>query len=185
MVNVNNNAASAGSVTPIVRALLVVARLGEVDHHGWWGTRSFGAAGRVVLKQRLPRTWRMAAIELDMLAATNRHNDIIDRSNAVHLFSDNWPVRRWVQAWVSEQKTTVPPDPFLERIEVASTDELVAELGDRATSSPSNGKAIKIGSLPSSGFSEPDDVVDRVLELASIYPTLSDSFAVPYYDIEG
>lgn len=34
----------------IVEFVLYVARLGETDHHGWWGTRSFGAAGRVVLK---------------------------------------------------------------------------------------------------------------------------------------
>ncbi len=83
----------------IVETVLRVARLGEVDHYGWWGTHSFGAAGRVVLGQRLPRTWRMAAIELDVASAANRHNEIIDRSNAVHLFSDNWPVRRWASAW--------------------------------------------------------------------------------------
>src|SRR5215212_4623848 len=97
------------ALTEVVRSVLLVARLGEADRQGWWGTQSFGAAGRVVLKQRLPRTWRMAAIELDIAAAANRHNEVIDRPNAVHLFSDNWPVRRWASSWVAEQKTANPP----------------------------------------------------------------------------
>ena len=74
----------------IVKSVLLVARLGEADRRGWWGTQSFSAVGRVVLRTRLPRTWRMAAIELDTAAAANRHNEIMDRPNAVHLFSDNF-----------------------------------------------------------------------------------------------
>lgn len=180
-----NQTSTSNALSAIVRATLVVARLGEVDHFGWWGTRSFGAAGRVVLKQGLPRTWRMAAIELDMLAATNRHNDVIDRPNAVHLFSDNCPVRRWAQAWVSEQKTTVPPDPFLEQLESASGDELVSQLGQQATPVNGSGRAIKLGIISSADLGSPAGLVDCVLELASVYPTLRGSFVVPYFDLEG
>jgi len=102
--------ASAGEVDKIVGATIRVARLGEADMRNWWGSRGFGAAGRVVLKQRLPRTWRMAAVELDLASATNRHNEAISRPTAVHLFSDHWPVRRWAAAWVAEQKTAPEPD---------------------------------------------------------------------------
>src|SRR5665811_1685767 len=138
----------------VVRSVLRVARLGEVDHLGWWGTRSFGAAGRVVLKQRLPRTWRMAAIELDIAAASNRHNEIVDRRNAVHLFSDNWPIRRWANAWVSEQKTTTPPDSLFEELESSSADDIVAALRQGQRSAVS-GKAVRIGSVDRSALDSP------------------------------
>lgn len=176
---------TASSLEPIVRSVLVVARLGEIDHHGWSGTRSFGAAGRVVLKQKLPRTWRMAAIELDMLAAANRHNEIIDRPNAVHLFSDNWALPRWAKAWVSEQKTSVPPNELFEHLETASTEELIGQLRGEASRTGDNGRAFKLGSISRSKLDTPEDVVDGVLQLAAAYPALGDSFSVPYFDIEG
>ena len=164
----------------LVRAVLGVARLGEVDHFGWWGTRSFGPAGRVVLKQRLPRTWRMAAIELDIAAAANRHNEIIDRRNAVHLFSDNWPVRRWAAAWVAEQKTSVPPDEFFEQLETMTTEEAMSSLELAGSKSPAvNGRAVSVGSVGRAVFDSPDSLAPKVADLAAVYAHLGREFAVP------
>lgn len=167
----------------IVRTVLLVARLGEVGHRGWWGTRSFGAAGRVVLKQRLPRTWRMAAAELDLAAAANRHDEIIDRPNAVHLFSDNWPVRRWTSAWVAEQKTTTPPDPFFEQLEMMALDEVESELRTRSTSEITS-QAVRIGSVKRIDFSSPEVLAKSVAKLAPVYANLANRFAVPYFEVE-
>lgn len=168
----------------ICRAVLQVARLGEVDHRGWWGTRSFGAAGRVVLQQRLPRTWRMAAAELDIRAAAVRHNDLIDRPNAVHLFSDNWPVRRWASAWVAEQKTAEPPDSFFEVLECASDEELVRALGPGTHELDTTGRAVRMGSISKGDFDSLETLHRAVTELASVYPGLSGELLVPYLEVQ-
>ena len=175
-----------GDLKSIVRSVLWVARLGEVDLRGWWGTRSFGAAGRVVLKQRLPRTWRMAAVELDVAAASSRHSEVMDRTNAVHLFSDNWPVRRWANAWVSEEKTTVPPSGFFAQLETAGIDDVASAL-DLRGSIPRDvsGKAVRIGSVSRADFGSPVLLAPKVSELAAVYGQVGSEFAVPYLEVEG
>lgn len=173
--------ATADDLTQIVRSVLLVARLGEADHRGWWGTRSFGAAGRVVLKQRLPRTWRMAAAELDLTAAANRHDEIIERRNAVHLFSDNWPVHRWTTAWVAEQKTASPPDPLFEELEALTPEAIAAEL---RTGKPVEltGQATRLGSVEPTSFRSPADLLSSVALLAAAYADM-DRFTVPYLEV--
>jgi hypothetical protein len=175
--------ATADDLAQIVRSVLLVARLGEADHRGWWGTRSFGAAGRVVLKQRLPRTWRMAAAELDLMAAAHRHDEIIERRNAVHLFSDNWPVHRWTAAWVAEQKTASAPDPLFEELEAITPDAIASELridGDAKLS----GQATRLGSVDSTTFDSPADLLGHVQRLVAAYAQM-DSFTVPYLEVGG
>lgn len=168
----------------IVRTVLTVARLGETDHFGWWGTRSFGAAGRVVLRQRVERTWRMAAIELDVASAANRNNDVIDRRNAAHLFSDNWPVRRWASAWVSEQKTTQPPDEFFDQLETASTEQLLALLPS-GVELDSSANATRVGEISADSFDDPAALVGPVRQLAAAYVALGSDFMVPYLEVEA
>lgn len=175
---------SNSAADKIVRQVLTVARLGETDHFGWWGTRSFGAAGRVVLQQRVPRTWQMAAIELDVASAANRNNDVIDRPNAVHLFSDNWPVRRWASAWVAEQKTSQPPDGFFDRLENASADELLADLPPVMHQLDSSSNAVAIGEVSASNFDQPDLLLPSVEHLVSAYAVLRSDFTVPYLEVE-
>lgn len=170
------------ALTEIVRAVLLVARLGEADRRGWWGTGSFGAAGRVVLKGRLPLTWRMAAVELDVAAARNRHNEVIERRNAVHLFSDNWPVRRWASAWVAEQKTADPADEFLEALETITTVAILDRLRTDGAATPASGQAVRVGAVSSSDFDSPEALLPAVGALAATYADLT-SFAVPYLEV--
>ena len=173
----------ADDLAQIVRSVLLVARLGEADHRGWWGTRSFGAAGRVVLKQRLHRTWRMAAAELDLTAAANRHDEIIERRNAVHLFSDNWPVHRWTTAWVAEQKTATPPDAVFEELEALTPDVIAAELR-RDEVAKLAGQATRLGSVDPASFDSPCDLWSSVALLAAAYADM-DAFTVPYLEVSG
>lgn len=172
----------------IVRVVLCVARLGEADHRGWWGTNLYGAAGRVVLGQRLPRTWRMAAAELDLAAAASRHNEILDRRNAVHLFSDNWPPRRWAGAWVAEQKTATPPDGFFEWLEKVSSDGVIDNLkvgrSERKRVTEPNGRVLRVGSVRRADLVQPTRLESAVTQLATAYTDLGD-FAVPYLEVEG
>lgn len=169
-------------LTAIVESVLLVARLGEADRRNWWGTRSFGAAGRVVLRQRLPRTWRMAAAELDIAAARNRHDEIVERSNAVHLFSDNWPVRRWASAWVAEQKTADPPDDFLVTLETIADDEIVALIRANRSTPAISGNAVRVGTVRPDAFGSADQLAESVRMLASTYADMN-AFAVPYLEV--
>ncbi len=151
----------------------------------WWGSRCFGAAGRVVLKQRLPRTWRMAAVELDLTAAVNRHNEAIDRPNAVHLFSDRWPLRRWATAWVAEQKTEDEPSGLFEVLEAATLDEIEDRL--RLAPAPSVevlGDAIRVGSIGRSSMADPVAVIEAAHTLAAAYVGL-ETFAAPFLEVVG
>lgn len=183
-----SSSATISEAADIARSVVAVARLGEVDHRGWWGTRSFGPAGRVVLKQRLPRTWRMAAIELNIAAAMNRHNEIIDRPSAVHLFSDNWPVRRWATAWVAEQKTTTPADWIFEMLERCSPDETFSLLTNHNSAQPKPiGNAVRVGSVSVADLISSDrlQLAAPVAELAAAYAGLGTTFAVPYLEVKG
>jgi hypothetical protein len=70
-----------------------------------------------VLSGMFRRTWRPAALELDIAAATRMHNDLLGRANALHLFSDLLPYRRWASNWLAEQKTRADTDPLLSTLE--------------------------------------------------------------------
>lgn len=177
-------AGGPAQIDTIVRAVLLVARLGETDRRSWWGTRSFGVAGRVVLKQRLPRTWRMAAAELDVAAARSRHDEIIERRNAVHLFSDNWPVRRWTSAWLAEQKTEDPPDPWFEVLEAISAEDIAGSLRGPGSGIEIRGTAARLGTIDRATFQSPEDLTASVLLIAAAYADM-DSFGVPYLEVSG
>jgi hypothetical protein len=78
------------------RLVLGVARLGERSLRGWWRTYGLDPAGRYVLEELYPPTWRSAALELDISSVTVAHDELLDGPTALHLFSDRvrglgWP----------------------------------------------------------------------------------------------
>ncbi len=175
--------AASGVVEEIVVTTILVARLGEADMRGWWGSRAFGVAGRVVLEPRLPRTWRMAAVELDLASAVNRHNRVISRPNAVHLFSDRWPVRRWTAAWVAEQKTEDEPSEIFESLETATLQDIEDRLhGTEEQEADSLGDALRVGMIDRSALADPMIVADSVRALARAYVGL-EVFAAPFLEV--
>ena len=96
-----------------IRLVLGVARLGENDLQGWWQGHAMDRTGQYVLSGMFRRTWRSAALELDMAAATRMHNELLRRPTALHLFSDLLPFRRWAVSWLAEQKTSEDTHPLL------------------------------------------------------------------------
>jgi len=100
----------------IVRLVLGIARLGEVDLRGWWRSHGLDSAGRYVLSGLLPRTWRSAALELDVASAARLHDELLGRPSALHIFSDHLPFRRSATAWLAEQKTA-SPDPLFDAMQ--------------------------------------------------------------------
>src|SRR6185295_13212969 len=96
-----------GAITAdTVRLVLGVARLGENDLRGWWQGHALDRTGQYVLSTMFRRTWRPAALQLDVSAATRMHDELLGRSTALHLFSDLLPFRRWATGWLAEQKTS-------------------------------------------------------------------------------
>lgn len=169
----------------IVRTVLAVARLGEADRLGWWASHAFGAAGRVVLAQRMPSTWRLAAIELDISAAANRHDEVIARPDVVHLFSNRWPVRRWVSAWVAEQKTVEEPDEMVSWLETATRDDLVAAVQvPEAPGGDQVGPAIRLGTIEVGEDPRPEDLLTSVRQLGNAYAAMGSSLRVPFFEVE-
>ncbi len=71
--------------TDVVRIVLGVARLGENDPRGWWNGHALDGTGEYVLSNMFRRTWRSAALELDVAAAARMHNQLLGRSTALHL----------------------------------------------------------------------------------------------------
>src|SRR5690242_11765845 len=96
-----------------VRLVLGIARLGEQGLRGWWHSQGMGRGGQYVLGKSFPRTGHVAGLELDILSAAHRHNDLLERPTALHLFSSTFPFRRWAEAWLSEQKT-IDRDPLFD-----------------------------------------------------------------------
>jgi hypothetical protein len=126
----------------------------------------------------------MAAVELDVAAARNRHDEIIERTNAVHLFSDNWPVRRWASAWLAEQKTADPPDAFLAKLEVIADEEIAELLRVPGADQVISSNAVRVGAVRRDALGSVEALVGSVRTLASVYAGM-DTFAVPYLEVAG
>ena len=114
-----------------------MARLGENDLRGWWQGHALDRTGRYVLSGMFRRTWRPAALELDMAAATRMHNELLGRPTALHLFSDLLPFRRWAAGWLAEQKTSEETDPLLSTLEAWTAETALESM--RAWSGQSQG----------------------------------------------
>ena len=176
----------ATGVGGVVRLVLGVARLGEADLRGWWNSHGLDRVGSYVLSRSLPRTWRSAGLELDVLSARRRHEDALSgRASALHLFSDELPFRRWASAWLAEQKTAGDIDDLF--TELASWDDGAASrrIGEWA-GEPEAGEVLGDGLLlgrvvtPESG----DEVALASLarRLAGAYLGLDGTFRAPYLD---
>lgn len=175
-----------GGVGRMVRLVLGVARLGEADLRGWWHCHGLDSVGSFVLGRTLPRTWRSAAIELDVLSARRRHDDALSaRKSALHLFSDELPFRRWAAAWLSEQKTATGVHGLLDELGGWATDSAPKRLREW-TGEPESGEVLGGGLLLGRVVIPSDDdmvALERVARrLAGAYLGLDGSFKAPYLD---
>ena len=178
---------SPGSgVSRMVRLVLGVARLGEADLRGWWNCRGLDSVGSFVLGRTLPRTWRSAALELDVLSARRRHDDALSaRKSALHLFSDELPFRRWAAAWLSEQKTASGVHELLDELGGWDNESAPNRLLEW-TGEPESGEVLGGGLLLGRMVVPSDDDIaafERIARrLAGAYLGLDGSFKAPYFD---
>jgi len=171
-----------------VRLVLGVARLGENDLRGWWGGHALDRTGSYVLSSMFRRTWRPAALELDIAAATVIHDQLLGRSTALHLFSDALPFRRWALGWVAEQKTAAPPDPLLGILEDWTAASSAVAVDDwcqlpRQPSGEHLGEGMLLGRLTSSELHKPSALQKALRQLGAAYLDQGAPFRPPYFDL--
>jgi len=170
-----------------VKLLLAVARLGEADLFGWWQSRGFSEAGEYVLAGAFPRTWNWSALEGAVLSAARRHAEVLARETAVHLFSDQLPVKAWALAWLREQKTARRGDGLLSKMRQWNRRSACEELAKWASIEPPSGEVLahgrRLGTVTREDLSVIDRVETLVRKLASAYADRPADFHYPYVDL--
>lgn len=179
----------AADVNDTVRLVLGIARLGEADLAGWWSTHGLDSAGRWVLARAFRRTWRSAALEIDVESAARRHDTATaGRETALHLFSDELPFRRWAASWLAEQKTASQTSSLFDDLASWDLDVARASIADWSGSPPSVeaiGEGLRLGTLKRAEIEDIDALVRVARLLAAAYGAIDHSFRVPYFDLQG
>jgi hypothetical protein len=179
------NAATTTSADETTRLVLGIARLGEQSMRGWWRSNGLGRGGQYVLGQTFPRTFRAAALELDIIAAAHRHDHLLRRPTALHLFSPMLPFRRWAEAWLAEQKTQ-HPDPLFDELVGWDTDASVAQLREWVGAAPSGepvGDGLLLGQISAAELADEDAVGAYARLLAAAYLDQDAGLRPPYFDL--
>lgn len=172
----------------IVRLVLGVARLGENDLRGWWQGHALDRTGQYVLSSMFRRTWRPAALQLDVSAAARMHDELLGRSTALHLFSELLPFRRWATGWLAEQKTTdVSPD-LLANLEGLTVDKAVQTLRDfcggiEPPGGEMLGNGLLLGRLSSTDLDDPAMLLQTARLLGASYLDQTGALRPPYFDL--
>jgi hypothetical protein len=171
-----------------VRLVIGVARLGENDLRGWWQGHAMDRTGQYVLSGMFRRTWRSAALELDIAAATRMHNDLLGRASALHLFSDLLPYRRWAASWLAEQKTRADTDPLLSTVEGWTAEIAVESLrawsGQReAPQGEPLGEVILLGRMTAIDLADLPTLRRAAQVLAAAYLGQTGPLRPPYFDL--
>jgi len=172
-----------------VKLVLGVARLGEVDLAGWWGSHGLDRVGQYVLSRSFTRTWQVAALELDILSATRRHNEAAKgRGTALHLFSDELPFRRWATSWLADQKVHGERDRIFSELESWNLTDACASLmrwAGHEASPEVVGNGLLLGELNPGELQDEEMLLSSARLLAACYPQIDSPFRLPYFNLRA
>jgi hypothetical protein len=167
--------------------VLGVSRLGDVGLAGWWSSHGLDEVGEYVLADLFPRTWKMVAVELSIASAAKRHADFLpDRSNILHLFSDNLTFSTQAREFVSELKTGGDVALLDELQSWKSRDAGEARLREWAGEPPQGeriGQTLLLGVLPADALGDVEQLLSASRLLAASYVAQGSDLAIPYFDI--
>lgn len=170
----------------LVVPVLVVARLGEADHHAWWRSNGASATGAFVLEDRFPRTRRVLGLEIALVAAERRHaEEFGDQRDIVHLFSASLGAARLARAWLAERKTEHLEAAFVGALHAKSTSELEAlvPLVDKRSDPVVFGERARIGEITRAELRHPGRRGQTVQRLARAFVDAPE--ALPYLEVVG
>ncbi len=165
----------------LIGQVLATVRLGDLDHYGWWQSHGLDETGSFVLRRSFKRTWAATAMELSMVSARARHDEALQRSDAVHLFSDELPLYRLVESWLLEQKLDDDMSVF-EPYQLATTEELLGGLPDRS-GGERRGGGLFLGSATRSDLDDDQRAIQIVDDLLGGYRSTEGEFIAPYVDL--
>jgi hypothetical protein len=169
------------------RLVLGVARLGDRDLRGWWKSSAMDVeVGQFVLANTFPRTGRIAGAELLLLSAARRHQQVLDRPNALHLFSEQLMFHRWTKAWLGEQKMGVAADVIGELESWSDTDvasnALRRWVARDAPSGESVFGAVNLGRIQAGELADRTFLLHVARMMAACYVEMVD-FVPPYFNV--
>jgi hypothetical protein len=171
----------------LVKLLLGIARLGEADLFGWWRSRGLTETGEYVLGSALPRTWAWSALEGDVLSAVTRHEEVLGRPTAIHLFADRLPAKQWAIGWLREQKVAGRTDGFLARVRGWNRETALRDIGEWAAVQPPRGTTLAegrlLGSVSGEELQAPGRAETIIRMLAAAYVDRPEAFRFPYFDL--
>ncbi|CAJ1501179.1 BrxE family protein [[Mycobacterium] burgundiense] len=173
-------------MTEAIRLVLGIARLGEQGLRGWWRSHGLGKGGQYVLSTAFPRTAKSAALELDIVSAARRHDDLLGRQTALHLFSSAFPFRRWAEAWLAEQKT-LAPDALFDVLVSWDLENALTSLRDWAGDAPVGepiGEGLLLGQLTDEELMNDESSLTYAKLLAAAYLAQDSNLRPPYFDLK-
>lgn len=163
------------------RALLAVIRLGDADRLGWWRSHSVDETAEYILGAAFPSTWMATGIELAMESARVRHEQALERSTQVHLFSDYLPFHRQLRDWLIELKLERDFEP-LEWVRSAPVDELRADLPE-AVEGERRAGGLYLGGLQRSRLDDEAATEATLNTLLGGFASMDQEFVAPYVDL--
>jgi hypothetical protein len=145
--------------------------------------------GPFVLGNTFPRTGRLVAAELLLLSAVRRHQQVLDRPNALHLFSERMRLAGWARAWLAEQKIGSIADVIDELKSWSDTDiagkALRRWVGDgRTPQGHATVGTLNLGRLHEGALDDPETLLDVARTLAACYIDMVE-FTPPYLNLGG
>ncbi len=178
----------AALTNDVVRLVLGVARLGEEDLRGWWKGHAMDRIGQFVLSGMFRRTCKTAALEMDVAAASRMHRELLGRSSALHLFSDQLPFQRWTDGWLAEQKTATNLDPVLTTLQNWTGEDAAETLRSWCgTAEPSQaeplGDGLLLGRLSPLEVDDPPTLHQLARLLTVAYLDQCGPLRPPYFDL--
>ena len=147
-----------GELLETVVPTLVIARLGEADHHAWWQSNGASSTGAFVLEDRFPRTRRVLGLEIALVAAERRHDEEFgEQDDFIHLFSASLGAARLARAWLAERKTEGAEAQLIGALHSRSTSELEALIPalNKPPEAVTFGGRARIGEISLQGLQEP------------------------------
>jgi hypothetical protein len=176
-----------GATSPPVALVLGIARLGEAELRGWWQAHGLGQVGRYVLGDVFHwRTAKASGLELDVLSASRRQEQILARPTALHLLSDWLPFRRLALARLAECKTA-GSGPLLDRLAAWDLDAATRDLAEWTAGAQQSAEVVGPGLLL--GTLTPTELEDEVAlrsvakQLCAAYLEQGAELRPPYFDL--
>ena len=148
-----------------------------------WAGQRWSVRARQVVSTHCAAT----GLELDILSAAHRHDDLLGRSTALHLFSSAFPFRRWAEAWLAEQKT-LEPDPLFDELTTWDLDGALATLRSWAGESPGGevvGEGLLMGPVSNSELDDDPQLLRFARPLAAAYLDQDAGLRPPYFDLRS